>query len=424
MTDTQANRDTPDEMADGRSDPVTEATEAQRRAIEWPFLRSRQDRMITGVSGGVAEALGVRSIYVRAGFVSATLAGGIGLALYLIAALVVPEAPAGDESQQRQVEPRKATRTQLLGLAIMYVGAMLFFQVAGLWFGSVVWPATLVVFGLAIAIDTSGVNYEKSLDGITGTSGGRRSWWLVVLGLVMMVAGLVVVLSSLEDLQAMGVLALALIVAIGGFIIVAGPWLWSLIEDLRTERRARIRSEEKAEVAAHLHDSVLQTLALIQRTDDPKKMVTLARSQERELRSWLFDEAAADTQTLRGALSEAATRVEEAHDVPVSVVVVGESELPNDRRAALVGAATEAMMNAAKHSGADRVSVFAEATNGTVEVFITDQGSGFDPDAVDSDRRGVAESIRGRMQRHGGSAIIDSEVGVGTEVHLTMSGGT
>ena len=177
-------------------------------------------------------------------------------------------------------------------------------------------------------------------------------------------------------------------------------------------------------MAAHLHDSVLQTLALIQRTDDPKKMVTLARSQERELRSWLFDEAASDTQTLRGALAEAANRVEQAHDVPVSVVVVGESELPGDRRAALVGAATEAMMNAAKHSGAHRVSVFAEAKDGTVDVFVTDQGSGFDPDEVDSDRKGVAESIRGRMQRHGGSAIIDSEVGVGTEIHLTMTGGT
>ncbi len=393
-------------------------TDTMRLTIRWPFLRSRDDRMITGVAGGLSETLGARSIYVRAGFVSATLAGGVGAVLYLLAALIVPEAPHDAERT-----PRQATRTQLLGLGAMFFAGMLFLQAVGLWFGAIVWPATLVVFGLAIAIDTSGVNYERSLEGITGTTGGRRSWWLVVFGLVMMVAGLVVVLSSLEDLQAMGILALALIVAIGGFLIVAGPWLWSLIEDLRTERRARIRSEEKAEMAAHLHDSVLQTLALIQRTDDPKRMVTLARSQERELRSWLFDEGATDTQTLRGALADAATRVEEAHDVPVSVVVVGESELPTDRRTALVGAATEAMMNAAKHSGADRISVFAEATNGQVEVFVTDQGSGFDPDGVDTDRRGVAESIRGRMQRHGGSAIIDSEVGVGTEVHLTMSGG-
>lgn len=177
-------------------------------------------------------------------------------------------------------------------------------------------------------------------------------------------------------------------------------------------------------MAAHLHDSVLQTLALIQRTDDPKRMVTLARSQERELRSWLFDESAGNEETLRGALQHAASRVEEAHDVPVSVVVVGDAALPSDRQGALVGAATEAMMNAAKHSGADRVSVFAEATNGSVDVFVTDQGTGFDPDTVDGDRRGVSESIKGRMVRHGGFAAVESSVGGGTEVHLTMPEGT
>lgn len=240
----------------------------------------------------------------------------------------------------------------------------------------------------------------------------------------MMVAGFAVVFSSLDALKGVGVLVLALLAAIAGLSIVAGPWVWSLIEDLRTERRARIRSEEKAEMAAHLHDSVLQTFALIQRTDDPKKMVTLARSQERELRSWLFDEEATDTQTLRGALADAANSVEEAHNVPVSIVVVGDSSLPSDRQAALVGAATEAMMNSAKHSGAKKVSVFAEANDGTIDVFVTDQGKGFDVERVNEDRRGVAESIKGRMGRHGGNATIESEVGVGTEVHLTMFGGT
>ena len=380
--------------------------------------------MIAGVCGGIAERVGVHTIYVRAAFACVALAGGVGLVAYALAALIVPNEVATSGAMAPEPHGRRATKAQMIGLGSMFIAVMLFLQGVGIWFGAFVWPATLVIFGLAIAIDTSGINYEKSLEGITGTSGGRRSWWLVVGGLVMMVAGLVVVLSSLENLQALGVLTLALIAAVAGFMIVAGPWLWSLVEDLRTERRARIRSEEKAEMAAHLHDSVLQTLALIQRTDDPKRMVTLARSQERELRSWLFDEGSADTRTLRGALADAANRVEEAHDVPVSVVVVGESELPRELQQALVGATTEAMMNAAKHSGADRVSVFAEAGNGTVDVFITDQGSGFDPAAVGADRRGLVESIRGRMQRHGGSATIDSEIGVGTEIHLTMSGGS
>jgi len=398
---------------------LTETDETTTRSFEWPVKRSVDDRMIAGVAGGVAGKLGIRSIYVRAGFISMTLAGGVGLIGYLLAALILPSYDTSEEPP-----PHSATRTQMVGIGAMFMATMLLLQAAGIWFGSFVWPATLVIFGLSIAIDTSGVNYERSLSGITGTGEGRRSWWLVAVGLIMMVGGLIVVLSSLDRLQTIGVLILALLLALAGFAIVAGPWIWSLVEDLNTERRARIRSEEKADMAAHLHDSVLQTLALIQRSDDPKKMVTLARSQERELRSWLFDERASDAQTLRGGLAEAANRVEEAHDVPVSVVVVGESDLNDDRQRAIVGAATEAMMNAAKHSGADRVSVFAEASDTQVDVFVTDQGKGFDVDAVDGDRQGVAESIKGRMQRHGGTAKIDSESGVGTEVHLTISGGS
>jgi signal transduction histidine kinase len=372
--------------------------------------------MLAGVAGGIAGSAGISPIYVRAAFVSLSLAGGVGLILYLLLALIVPDDPTGDGT----VHP-PARRPQLVGMALMFVATMLFFQAIGLWFGTVVWPTTLVVFGLAIAIETSGINYERSLEGVTA---GRRSWWLVIGGLGMMVAGLVVVLRSLDRLQSVGLIAIALIVAVGGFLIVAGPWLWSLIEDLRTERRARIRSEEKAEVAAHLHDSVLQTLALIQRTDDPKKMVTLARSQERDLRSWLFDDSGANADTIQGALTSAATRVEAAHDVPVSVVVVGDGALPSDKQEALVAATTEAMMNAAKHSGAQKVSMYAEMTDGAIDVYVSDQGDGFDRDTVGDDRRGIRESIEARMQRHGGSVTIESVPGEGTEVHLTMNGAT
>lgn len=373
--------------------------------------------MLAGVAGGISEAVGVSPIYVRAAFVCLSLAGGIGLILYILLALIIPDAPTNGERE----DAPPASKSQVIGMAMMFVAVMLLLQAAGLWLGVVVWPATLVVFGLAIAIETSGINYERSLEGVTS---GRRSWWLVIAGLAMMVAGLVVVLRSRDRLQSVGILAIALIVAFGGFAIVAGPWLWSLIEDLRTERRARIRSEEKAEVAAHLHDSVLQTLALIQRTDDPKKMVTLARSQERDLRTWLFDENNSDTDSIQGALTSAATRVEAAHDVPVSVVVVGEAGLPPDKHEALIAAATEAMMNAAEHSGATKVSVYAEMADGSIDVYVSDQGDGFDRDSVDDDRRGIRESIEARMQRHAGTATIDSIAGEGTEVHLTMNGAT
>ena len=371
--------------------------------------------MLAGVAGGVSEAVGVSPIYIRAAFVCLSLAGGVGLILYVLLALIVPDNPTN--GQREGVPP--ASKAQVIGMTTMFVAVMLFLQAVGLWFGVVVWPTTLVVFGLAMAIETSGINYERSLEGVTS---GRRSWWLVIAGLAMMVAGLVVVLRSLDRLQSVGVLAIALVVAFGGFAIVAGPWLWSLIEDLRTERRARIRSEEKAEVAAHLHDSVLQTLALIQRTDDPKKMVTLARSQERDLRSWLFDDTNTDADSIEGALTSAATRVEAAHDVPVSVVVVGEVGLPPERQDALIAATTEAMMNAAEHSGASKISVYAEMAGGSVDVYVSDQGNGFDRDSVGDDRRGIRESIEARMKRHDGIAMIESIPGEGTEVHLTMNG--
>jgi signal transduction histidine kinase len=193
-----------------------------------------------------------------------------------------------------------------------------------------------------------------------------------------------------------------------------------LAGDLAAERRDRIRSEERSEMAAHLHDSVLQTLALIQRSDDPKKMVTLARSQERELRSWLYSSAQDNgDETLSRALEAAATRVERAHDVPVEVVVVNDVPVSNGVDA-VVKAASEAMHNAAKHSTAGRVSVYAEAVGGMLDVFVTDQGAGFDLDVVPDDRHGIRDSIIGRMERHGGTAAITSEAGEGTEVHLEM----
>lgn len=174
-------------------------------------------------------------------------------------------------------------------------------------------------------------------------------------------------------------------------------------------------------MAAHLHDSVLQTLALIQRTDDPRRMVTLARAQERELRRWLFESVpTAAAETVASALRAAAERVEADHDVPVEVVTVGDAEL-DERLRALAAAAGEAITNAAAHSGAGRVSVFCEVTDEGVEVYVVDQGKGFDPAAVAPDRRGIRDSIKGRVERHGGTARVDSRVGEGTEVALRMS---
>jgi signal transduction histidine kinase len=189
---------------------------------------------------------------------------------------------------------------------------------------------------------------------------------------------------------------------------------------LQDERAERVRTQERADVAAHLHDSVLQTLALIQRqASDPKAVATLARTQERELRRWLFAADDDDPTTLKAALRSAAGDVEATHTIPVELVVVGDVAL-DEHTTALVKSTREAMVNAAKHSGASRIDVYAEVASDQVEIFVRDRGRGFDPAGIPTDRMGVRGSVVDRMERHGGSAVIGSEPGNGTEVRLTM----
>ncbi len=191
-------------------------------------------------------------------------------------------------------------------------------------------------------------------------------------------------------------------------------------QELSEERARRARVEERAELAARLHDSVLQTLALIQRrAGDPPEVSSLARRQERELRALLFgDERAVGW--LGQALHSRAAEIEDRYRVKVDVVTVGDRPL-DERLAALVAAAREAMTNAAKHAGVDQVSVYLEADDAAVSVFVRDRGVGFEPDRVGSDRRGIVDSIQARMERHGGRAAVVSRPGGGTEVELVMT---
>jgi signal transduction histidine kinase len=193
-----------------------------------------------------------------------------------------------------------------------------------------------------------------------------------------------------------------------------------MTKELTDERRERIRSEERAEMAAHLHDSVLQTLVLIQRkADHPRELAALARRQERELRSWLYGSTNPTAGTLAHAVESMAAEVEDAHGVEVDVVAVGDTPL-TPTVDALVQAAREAVVNAAKHSGAASVSVYVEADGDHVTAYVRDRGHGFDLDEVPSDRRGIESSIRDRMTRHGGNVTITSSPTDGTEVMLEV----
>jgi signal transduction histidine kinase len=213
---------------------------------------------------------------------------------------------------------------------------------------------------------------------------------------------------------------------IAGTVVLLGPWWLRLALDLLHERQARIRAEERADMAARVHDSVLQTLAMIQRSaDQPQEVAKLARAQERELRSWLFEGRAPGSfgaegaATLSAGVEQIEREVEAAHGVAVDAVTVGDAPLDEELRA-LLAAGKEATVNAAKWSGASSVSIYVEVEPKRVSMFVRDRGAGFDSEAVADDRKGIAESIRGRMQRHGGTAVIRSVPGEGTEVELSL----
>ena len=220
----------------------------------------------------------------------------------------------------------------------------------------------------------------------------------------------------------MGAVLGAIATVVVGAAVIGGPFVSRLTTELAEERRSRIRTTERAEMSAHLHDSVLQTLALIQRhADDPRLTAHLARRQERELRAWLLGVADDPARTLRTAIAAAIETVENDHAIRVELVHTGDAEVELDEPAeAIVGAIREAVVNASKHAGVADVSVFVEVTPTAVNAFIRDRGCGFDPAAVPADRRGLADSIVGRLQRNGGSAQVDSHIGLGTEVALSL----
>jgi signal transduction histidine kinase len=234
------------------------------------------------------------------------------------------------------------------------------------------------------------------------------------------VAGVVSLASRTGGLANVGASAGAIAVVVGGLGIFAAPAAGRLIRAVDDERSARIRDEERAAVAAHLHDSVLQSLVLIQRSDDPRRMAQLARRQERELRAWLYGTAhAGDATSLHAAIEAMTVAIEADHDVRVEAVVVGDQPLDEASRT-LVAAVREAVVNAARHAGVQRVDVFVEADSAELTGYVRDTGRGFDPAAVHGDRRGISDSIVGRVQRIGGTALLHSQPGAGTEVEIRV----
>jgi signal transduction histidine kinase len=378
--------------------------------------RPSQGRIVAGVCAGVADRFAVDPLLVRVAMVAAATTG-LGFVLYGLGWALMPT----DDSSApiRRIRTGRAAVEVGIGTGLLVLAALLAMRALGFWFGDAVsWPFALVAAGGALLWRQSQAAAEPAAPSKPRDRPERRELTLPDVSRTGVGIALVVG-AGFVFLQITGALDKARDVALGGVVVavvlgvILGPFLVRLF-------RERLRAQERAEVAAHLHDSVLQTLALVQkRADDPAAVAALARRQGRELRAWLSGRSTTTRQTsLVPALEALASEIEEAHRVPVDIVASGDRPL-DPKAEALLAAIREAMTNAAKHGGG-AVSVYVEARDGTVKAFVRDRGTGFDPAAVPDDRRGIRESIVGRMERHGGTAAIHAAPGGGTEVELTL----
>jgi signal transduction histidine kinase len=382
-------------------------------------LRRHPDQgYIAGVCAGFAARLGIDPILIRIGFVIGLAAGAVSIPLYAVGWMMIP-ADGPERPMVQRIVSRRDTWLVAAGMGCLCLAAILLLREWGVWFLSdrIAFPAVIAAAGGALIWRQAQAAPEARAQ---RAKVPREAVNKAGMGAALVVGGALLFLSLNNSLSAARDVILPVTVVLIAVAIILAPWWIRMVRGLTAERAARIRSQERAEVAAHLHDSVLQTLALVQkRADDPREVAALARRQERELRAWLNNNRPAATETLAGALEAAAAEVENDHHVPIEVVTVGDGPL-DDRAAALVAATREALVNASKFAGPEPIALYAEVEDGRAEVFVRDRGPGFEPDAVPADRRGVRESIVARMERHGGRATVHSSPGNGTEVELVM----
>ena len=370
--------------------------------------------MLAGVAAGTAAHLRQDPLVVRVAFVVLATAV-IGIVVYMLLWLTMPVAAEHAEARTDPDRPAQEPRglRQWIGIGVLGIAAAVFLGQLSQWFSSdVVLPLGLVAGGLVVIWRQLDTDRTLSVPGVR---------WALAGGAALAAGGVVLLLATTGQLAAARNGFVATLVILIGVVLATAPVWRRLLDSRAEERTARTRSEERASVAAHLHDSVLQTLALIQRhADEPQAVGRLARSQERELRAWLYDPAVVrEGGTWAGLVAGMVADVENDHELVVDPVVVGDA--PVDEALAALGAATrEALVNAAKHSGTTAADLYTEVTAERVSVFVRDRGAGFDPVAVPPDRRGLRDSVTGRLTRLGGTAEVRTAPGEGTEVELSL----
>jgi signal transduction histidine kinase len=415
-------------------------------AAQQPLRRDTSRGWVAGVFAGLGARLGVDPLILRVGFVVVAVAtGGVALLGYLVAWAAIPAtedqpAPLARLARIRRV---RGDWRIALGVVLLTLSCLLAFRQLGLWWSdAIVWPLVAAAFGAVLLWGRSRPDAaDREADApaaaskppVAPTAAAPQEpteaptsrigdLYRGVFGILLVVGAGLLFLSSNHVFGGLRDAALTTVVVVVALALILAPFLWRLGRNLASERAERIRSQERAELAAHLHDSVLQTLALMQkRADDPREVAALARRQERELRDWLAGDGRRTTDDrFAASLRRAAEEIEDVHRVAIDVVVVGDCPL-DERSEALLGAVREALVNAAKHAGdAGAIRVYAEVDENEIELFVRDRGPGFDLARVPLDRQGVRESIIGRMERAGGSAEIRSVPHGGTEVGLTV----
>jgi phage shock protein PspC (stress-responsive transcriptional regulator) len=447
------------------------AAPAQYRRL----FRDRDDKIVAGVAAGLAEHLRVSKVVVRIVFIALLIANGLGALLYVAFWAVLPVKPRPTDTEP-STRVRRTSALQRLGLGAIALGVIILQAQVHLFSidptfvalaavvalgAGIIWhqadpqrrqrdadtPADHVV-GPPGAVASAGADVALGTPpaAVVGTSAlgtpvasasaiavsadvepvADRRWFFirVIGGGLLVIIGIIGILGFFapgeQNLKPLLLGMLFALLALGGLVVALAPVLWRIVSQLREERVARIREQERAEVAAVVHDQVLHTLALIQRNaGDASSVVRLARGQERSLRGWLYKPSGSPSERFAAALEQVAAEVEDTYGISVETVMVGDAE-HDDRVAAMVAATREALVNAARHAKVGTVSLYAEAEDEQLSVFVRDRGAGFDLSHVDDDRHGVRGSIIGRMQRHGGVAEVRSSPGEGTEVELTM----
>lgn len=387
-----------------------------------PIETSAPDPLVLGVAAALATRFGVSVPLVRVAFAILATAGGFGLVAYLALAATWRDRP---------VEGPAPSAGRDAGAALVVAG--LAWELSHWWPGfrpALVVPTGLVAAGVALGWRTNGHESSRGYGGSVARPVAtlRR----VAGGVVLLVGGLAVFFGQQVDIGKLRDTGLALAVVLAGVVLVLGPTAVRFGRSFSSERDGRIRAQERAVVAAHLHDSVLQTLTLIQkRADDPAATAALARHQERSLRRWLYGGGVVDANGgigsgdagWRAAAEAMVGHVEDRYAVAIELVMVGDGEVADaeaDAVAGVVAAAREALVNAAKFSGDPHLSMFCELADGRLDVFVRDRGTGFELDRIPADRRGIRDSIVGRLRSLGGSAAIRTRPGAGTEVALSL----